>query len=257
MSEAPSAIESAVELARDGAAAGTCVLAHAQEDAVTRMDHRWISPEGGLYLAYVARPKVPMQQLTALPYLAQLAVLDALRAAGVGDASLGWPNDVLLGGKKLGCTAVKAGVGEGGLFAAVGVNLNVADAPELHSLARPGDFATANPQPATSLEAAGYQLTVDDLAAPLRESLKHRLATWEQNVAAGQANAGPLQPFLSEYFDELSVLSKLCNAFYPDGRLANSGIAVGIDLWARLTIRSENGSDHGFAPEQVTLRQAK
>ena len=261
--ELPSAADETVRLARDGAPAGTLVLAGVQTAGRGRSGHRWLSAEGGLYLGLVVRPKVPMQCLMALQPLAQLAVLDVLRARGCDRAALGWPNDLLLrsdaapddrtADAKVGAVTVDAGVGEG-VFGVIGVNLNAGVAPSQDALAEGGDFAATHPQLAGAL---GWDLGEDDLQALAREvceAIAARLATYEADVAARRAMAGPLAPFLPELFDEVPLLGKPACAYYADGRVAAEGFLVALDIWDRITVRTQAGADEEYAQEQVTLR---
>lgn len=249
----PSAADQAVALAREGAPAGTLVVARTQSAGRGRAGHRWVSPEGGVYLGLVLRPRVPMQCLMAVQPCAQLGVLDALRGRGVEGAALGWPNDLLLGDAKLGCVTVDAGVGEG-VYAVIGVNLNVAWSAALGDVSETGDFCAEHPLPVAALgeELAEEQLV--DLAEVLAEAIMARMATYEADVAARRAQAGPLQPFLSEYFDAIPLLGEYVRASYSDGRVAALGHFVGIDIWDRVTVRDKAGTEHEFAQEQASLR---
>jgi hypothetical protein len=88
----------------------------------------------------------------------------------------------------------------------------------------------------------------------LGQQLMARMATYEADVAARRAQAGPLQPFLSEYFDAIPLLGEYVRASYSDGRVAALGHFVGIDIWDRVTVRDKAGTEHEFAQEQASLR---
>jgi len=61
-------------LARQGAAHGTAVLAKSQSAGRGRMGRTFLSPEGGLYLSVILRPRAEAAQLMALtPVLAEAA----------------------------------------------------------------------------------------------------------------------------------------------------------------------------------------
>ncbi|MCB9550918.1 MAG: biotin--[acetyl-CoA-carboxylase] ligase [Myxococcales bacterium] len=77
------------------------VAAEAQTAGRGRRGRRWLSPTGcGLYLSYVARPAFAPSLGAALPLMAAVAVAEVVGALGVG-AVVKWPNDVLVGGRKL------------------------------------------------------------------------------------------------------------------------------------------------------------
>jgi BirA family biotin operon repressor/biotin-[acetyl-CoA-carboxylase] ligase len=99
--EIDSTNDRAKELAEDGAAHGEVVVAELQRAGRGRRGRSWSSPAGrNLYLSVILRPEMPPTQAPELTLVAALAVCDALREAGVA-AGIKWPNDVLVGGRKI------------------------------------------------------------------------------------------------------------------------------------------------------------
>lgn len=97
----PSTMGVARQLAQEGAPHGTTVVAHAQTQGRGRHGKAWASaPGAGLYLTIVLRPPADrdMRPLTLVFGAATLAWVHAL---GVNQASIKWPNDVLVGEGKL------------------------------------------------------------------------------------------------------------------------------------------------------------
>jgi BirA family biotin operon repressor/biotin-[acetyl-CoA-carboxylase] ligase len=143
--------EEARELARRGAEDGTIVVADAQTAGRGRLDRSWHSPPGvGLYASVLVREPELGPRLTLLPLLVGVALADGIAALGVADAALKWPNDVLLGGRKLAgilcefeSPAGQTG-GDGAVVLGVGVNVG-------HLL---GDFPSGLREQATSLRLA-------------------------------------------------------------------------------------------------------
>ncbi|MCW2745370.1 MAG: ligase [Mycobacterium sp.] len=137
----------AAERSRAGAPEGLVVLAEEQTAGRGRLDRRWTSPPGsGVTLSVLLRPAPELLARRGgwLPLLAGLAVAAAARRCGV-DAALKWPNDVLVGDRKL--AGVLAEVVDGAVV--VGIGLNVTTTPE----ELPAD------RPATSLLLAGASTT--------------------------------------------------------------------------------------------------
>ena len=89
-------------LAREGAAHGTLVLADTQTAGRGRRGRGWISPAGeSIAMSLILRPDVPPAQVARLSLLTALAVANAIdRAAGL-DARIKWPNDIVVGGRKV------------------------------------------------------------------------------------------------------------------------------------------------------------
>lgn len=140
----------AAHLARRGAPEGTVVIAEEQTAGRGRSGHRWESPSGqGLWMSVLLRPGpsggAPLLTV-ALGVCAALAVEEALGGEGAGRVTLEWPNDVLVGGRKV-CGILCEGAGGPGAAAVVaGIGLNVRQRPE--------DFPPGLRETATSLEAA-------------------------------------------------------------------------------------------------------
>jgi BirA family biotin operon repressor/biotin-[acetyl-CoA-carboxylase] ligase len=85
-----------------GQAAPFLVLAERQTAGRGRRGRKWVSPFAeNIYYSLVLRIEGGMRQLEGLSLVVGLAVMQALRALGVSGAGLKWPNDVLVGQKKI------------------------------------------------------------------------------------------------------------------------------------------------------------
>ena len=96
-----STMDVARELARKGAAEGTVVVAERQTRGRGRLNRQWHSPPGGIYLTIILRPKITPVYAPRLSLMASVAVANTIRELFGLDARLKWPNDVLIGGKKV------------------------------------------------------------------------------------------------------------------------------------------------------------
>jgi BirA family transcriptional regulator, biotin operon repressor / biotin---[acetyl-CoA-carboxylase] ligase len=90
----------AKDLAKKGAQEGTVVIARTQKQGRGRFDRRWESPEGGMYLSLVLRPKVSLEKTSLLSFVGALAVAKTINTYGV-HATIKWPNDVRINGRKI------------------------------------------------------------------------------------------------------------------------------------------------------------
>jgi len=78
------------------------VLAERQTAGRGRRGRNWVSPFGeNLYYSLALQVDGGMRQLEGLSLVVGLALLRALRIAGVVTAGLKWPNDVLVDGRKI------------------------------------------------------------------------------------------------------------------------------------------------------------
>ncbi|MFD1150330.1 biotin--[acetyl-CoA-carboxylase] ligase [Saccharothrix hoggarensis] len=112
-----------------GAPDRTVLIAERQTAGLGRRGRGWSSPTGGLYLSALFRPSgVAPARLPWLTLLAGVALVRTAKAFGV-DATLKWPNDLLVGdAKAAGVLAdVTAGVAQA---VVVGIGLNVARLPD-------------------------------------------------------------------------------------------------------------------------------
>ncbi len=92
----------AAELARDGAMEGTAVVAEAQSAGRGRLGRTWASPSNlNLYLSVILRPAVGPMAVTPLSLVAAVAVAEAILATTGLRSGIKWPNDVLLGERKV------------------------------------------------------------------------------------------------------------------------------------------------------------
>ena len=219
--------------ARDGAPEGTVLVTELQTAGRGRQGRTWTAPaRSGLALSMLLRPAVPVPLLGWAPLLTGVAVAAAIRrmttwsqtgdrflgdAADVAvDARLKWPNDVLVGDRKLaGILAEKVGDA-----VVVGVGLNVSLREE--ELPVPS---------ATSLAIEGAPLSD---RAPLLRAILREFATWYREWTAldGDPETSGLR---TAYRDLCTTLGREVRVEMPgDERLA--GTATDVDGAGRLVV---------------------
>lgn len=113
------------DASRQGLPEWSLVLTDCQTAGRGRHGHAWASPPGNLYLSVLLKPRLPTERVGLLPLLAGVAVAEAAGTWGI-EAQLKWPNDVVVGGRKLAGILVE-GVSGGAAIEAVvvGVGLNL------------------------------------------------------------------------------------------------------------------------------------
>jgi BirA family biotin operon repressor/biotin-[acetyl-CoA-carboxylase] ligase len=124
LAEVTSTLDEVHRLAARGAPAGTAVLADRQTRGRGRQGRVWQSPGGrGIWLAYLVRPAAAENGVLALR--AGLAVARAVEALGARPR-VKWPNDVMLGDRKLAGVLCEAKWEEGRpAWVAIGIGINV------------------------------------------------------------------------------------------------------------------------------------
>jgi BirA family biotin operon repressor/biotin-[acetyl-CoA-carboxylase] ligase len=201
---------------------GVVRVAHFQNGGRGRLDRAWSSPPGaGLTFSVLLRPAVPMPSWGWLPLLAGVALAQTIG----GDASLKWPNDVLLGSdtRKVAGILVQSSTG----VAIVGIGLNVTTTRE--------EFPVPT---ATSLAAEGLTARLDreELLAEFLRHFGESYADWQ--AASGDAEASGLA---AAYRSVCATIGQRVSVLRPDGELI--GEAIGVDSDGQLLIRASDGGE--------------
>ncbi len=101
LDECGSTNDEAEELAKQGAAHGTVVIAKSQTRGRGRKGRVWYSSDtGNVFLSCILRPPLPPPEIPPISLAAGLGVWDAVSSFGI-HPFLKWPNDVLVGPRKL------------------------------------------------------------------------------------------------------------------------------------------------------------
>lgn len=212
----PSTMDEAHRLAAAGAAHGTAVAARVQDAGRGRRGRSWVSPEGGLWLSVICRP-ADAAGVGCLSLRAGLAVVDAIEGLlpAVRGLQLKWPNDVLMGGRKLAGVLCEARwEGARPVHVVVGLGLNVVN---------PIPPPLAEQAVALAERAAG--VTMSDLAQPLAEAIA------AAGLVAGALSARELAVWASRD----ALLGRPVNG-------ALSGTAAGIAPDGALLVRLDAGA---------------
>lgn len=204
------------ELALAGAPAGTVVLADEQTRGRGRRGRDWrAAPGQGLLLSMVLRPAGANAAI--LPLRVGLAAARAVEDAAGIPVGIKWPNDVVVGDRKLGGVLCEGAVaGERHAFVIAGVGLNVLQSDD--------DFPPDLRGLATSIAAAtGRAVDLPALAGKVVARLS----------MAAEAGGTPLAATELEALARRDVL--VGREVTVDGRPA--GTAAGIDRSGALLVR--------------------
>lgn len=138
------------------------VRANSQSGGRGRWKRTWVSDRGGLWISAVLPVGGEPQRWEALPLAVGLAVAEVVAGLGVRGIRLRWPNDLLVGDRKLAgllIERVKPGL------AVVGIGVNVTNHPETRDGSLAGATARLN-------DLAKPPLTLDDLSRRLLDVLR-------------------------------------------------------------------------------------
>jgi BirA family biotin operon repressor/biotin-[acetyl-CoA-carboxylase] ligase len=204
--------------AREDCVSGTVVVAREQTAGRGRRGRVWESKAGqGLWMTYVHRTERSPRDWGAATLAAALAVCAAIERSGLAAATK-WPNDVLLGGRKV------AGIlaDTEGKALLVGIGLNVLQTPE--------DFPEPLRRDATSILIEGVRMAPEDVLPGLVEELDRAFVSYE---------CSGLAPVCEGFWRRCALAGRPVDVQLPDGEPC-SGVAAGLGPFGELLI--ENGT---------------
>jgi BirA family biotin operon repressor/biotin-[acetyl-CoA-carboxylase] ligase len=213
-------------LAAQGTEEGTLILAETQTEGKGRLGRTWFSPPSvNLYLSVIFRPRIEPAQATMLTLLAGVTVALAIRQQTRLIAQLKWPNDVLIGEKKVaGILAELAADGQIIKYLILGIGLNV----NLEASMLPPELS----ETATSLKAeSGRAVSRLDML----QTLVNQLERW-YTVFLDQGAT----PILKEYSRLSNTIGQHIKVICPDKVV--EGEAVGLALNGGLILRERDGT---------------
>jgi BirA family biotin operon repressor/biotin-[acetyl-CoA-carboxylase] ligase len=185
-----------------------------------RLGRSWTAPPGSsLAISVLLRPRIPTDRYGWLSLTAGTAMARSLQALGVA-AAVKWPNDVLIGGRKVcGLLAEALAGGEG---AVLGAGLN-------HRLAA-GELPVPT---ATSLAIEGGPTDPDLLIAGWLEQLRPLVTAFER--AEGDPVASGLRDAVVAACE---TIGRHVRVSLPDGSVV-VGTATGIDEDGRIEVATD------------------
>ena len=158
--------DEARRLAEAGASEGLVVTGVQQTAGRGRQGKVWLSPPGNVYASILLRPACPAARAAETVFVAGVAARDAVAALLPIDSQplCKWPNDLIIGGRKVAGILAEASIDPAGTceYVVLGIGINVAHYPP----------ETA--WPATSLVASGGR------GAAAESVLERLLAAWDE-----------------------------------------------------------------------------
>jgi len=236
-------VTSTNDLARDLAAAGApegvVVTAREQTAGRGRQGRTWESgPDEGLYLSVILRPRMRAIDAPILTLGAAVAVAETLKYDFSLTPDIKWPNDLMVGGKKI-CGILAESATEAGdhiQYFVLGIGVNI----------RQQEFPDAIAGAATSL-----RLECGDLVSPegFLEPLLGRLEHWYRQTMNSPVTAITRWEQLSTYARDCQV-----RVLTPEGccHAVTRGLAPG----GALVIELDSGEIREIRSGEVSLRSA-
>lgn len=213
------------QLASEGASPGTAVIAGEQLEGRGSRGRTWHSPPGGLWLSVVFKPPA-VEGIEVISLRVGLAVAEAIQSRVSKPLQLKWPNDLMLGGRKLGgvlCEARWQGDALGWVAVGIGMNVRNRIPDELGPVA-------------VSLAELAPEITVEEIADPVLVALR--------GLDLGTGRLSPAE------------LSRFAGRDWLRGRTIRKpvvGEVTGVGEDGALLVRTPSGSDVSLRSGTVEL----
>jgi BirA family biotin operon repressor/biotin-[acetyl-CoA-carboxylase] ligase len=223
--EVDSTNDVARELADEGAPEGTIVVAESQRSGKGRLGKKWISPSGGVWMTIILRPDIEPAKAPQLTLVTGVAVAETLDQECGLNIGIKWPNDILIGDKKVSgiLTQVKTKNGKVDyVLVGIGIDLNL----DISSF--PPDLQGG----ATSLKA---ELDREIIGADLVQRFLQRF-----EILYSQFKEGEFREILTEWRKLSSTIGKYVEV-HKKGRTVY-GEAVGVNKDGKLILELDDGT---------------
>jgi BirA family biotin operon repressor/biotin-[acetyl-CoA-carboxylase] ligase len=240
--EIESTSSEALALGRQGAPAGTVVVAKTQTGGRGRLNRYWLSPpETGLYFSIILRPTLDSKDLAKITLAAGVALCKAIEQRLGVQPKIKWPNDLLLGDKKFGGILSETGpvaetaVGQQTLVV-VGIGLNI-DEPA-------GGFPPELQPGATALSHhTDNAVAKEDLLVNIADELDNQIGLLEK---------GGFQEILAQWKLRDGIKDRKLTWVTPQGEKV-SGISLGPDPDGMLQVKDRAGRIHTVISGDLSL----
>jgi BirA family biotin operon repressor/biotin-[acetyl-CoA-carboxylase] ligase len=114
------------ELANKNSPEGTLIIAETQTDGRGRLNRKWQSDKGGLYFTLILRPAIPSSYCFLYTCAASIALVETINYMLNLDASIKWPNDILIDNKKVAGILMEVnGTDHCIFYLALGIGINI------------------------------------------------------------------------------------------------------------------------------------
>jgi BirA family biotin operon repressor/biotin-[acetyl-CoA-carboxylase] ligase len=224
-------------MAAAGAPEWTVLVAGQQEGGRGRLGRTWVSkPGASLLVSVLLRPQVPPDEGVLLTLAAGVAMAEAVRRVTGVQATCKWPNDVMVGDRKLAGILTEASVAEGRIeHAVVGVGLNVWQ--------QRGDFPEDLQSTATSVVLGGGK---PDMSGLLQDFLSELFTRY------GASGSGLPIRVLPAYRELCSTIGRQVRATVSSGDVVE-GHATGVGPNGELQLETSTGGQSVSFGEVVHL----
>ena len=215
---------------------GTVVVTREQTKGKGRMGREWSSKrDENIAFSFLLRPSITPQEVGVVTPLAGLAVCKALREFTGLDLKIKWPNDVILGKKKLvGILTEMSAEFDAVEYLVIGVGINVDQVEFPENIAH---------KASSVLLETGRHYDKNELLACVINHLEEEFTVNRLEFSAATAR---------EYSSLCATISR--SVTFHRGTRSISGVAVGVNLRGELRVMLSDGSICNVNSGEVTVQ---
>ena len=218
---------------------GTVIIADEQTAGRGRLGRHWVSTKGkGIWMSILLKPEIQPVDAPKLTIVAALAIAKALQSCCQLEARIKWPNDIVVGSKKL-CGILTEMSAEADeikyVIIGIGINANL----ELD------DFGSEVSNTATSI-------SIESDRTVSRKALVASVLYEFEEVYKVFIRDGSIKHFLDEYKSKSAVLGKEVRLISKKEEIIGS--AVDISEKGHLVVKLADGSLREIMSGEVSVR---
>lgn len=215
---------------------GSVFWADKQTAGKGRRGRDWSSQsQDNLYFSLLLRPELVPEKLSMLTLLMAYAVVRGLEKMTALQPKIKWPNDIVLGNKKVcGILSEMKLEGRSAAYCVIGVGINIGQKV----------FSEELQDKATSLVLEGEQVAAEILLTAVLEAFTGLYDTFMQS--------GDLGFLKDEYNEMLAGRNDLVRVLEPGGEY--EGKSLGINELGELQVETENGNIQQVYAGEVSVR---
>ena len=215
---------------------GLMLLSNKQTAGRGRSGHTWSSPSGSsIALSVLLRPQTTADEIPMITLIAAMAVASAIDKASGVNTTIKWPNDVLIGDKKVCGILTELDIRDNvkSLIVGIGVNISQESFPE-------------------EIEKVATSLLIETGLFVDKEVLAGLLAEELEKYYELFLETKDMSKLKDEYSSKLVNMNKEVKVLDPSMNI--TGIARGIDSEGQLLVETSDGVIHHIYAGEVSVR---
>ena len=207
---------------------GSVVISKKQTGGKGRMNRKWKSPIGGIWMSIIIHPKFDVRYATLVPIATSLAICIAIEKTLKINTKLKWPNDVTVNGKKVAGVLINASMISNqieNMVLGIGINFKINPNELRNSIKKTPNFY-----------GVATLVKKNQSMSPLVKQFLYELENVLQLI-----NSGQIKKIINGWTKRSSTIGRNVSIITNEGRI--SGKAIRIDNEGGLIISKGKKTD--------------